>query len=806
MNRILIDIRYALRRLAKTPRSTALGLSVLVGGLFISLFTFSVVYTAVYKPLPLPGGDSIYSLSTRFGSLPSYEFLQIRDQIAGLEETGVWRDTPVRLSLGETGRTLLASRVEASIFEFTSTVPSMGRTLRPEDAESGAPRVVAISYRIWTTVFDSDPEVLDRSLRIDNEETSVVGVLPEGFRFPTSTDLWLPLSEGELDPLPESHGSLRSYARLAPGASIDEIGRDLTEKVDRLYQEGVRLYDKPDHLDHPIRIFLETFPRMASGSEEGALGSLTLNLVAGCILLLACINVGNLFLVRALERTRETAIRSALGAPRLVLVFQLMWEGVLVSGLGLVLALLLVGAALETFNFAMQSQTTFALPFWWVWGIDVPTVFVALLLTGLIVFLTCFVPAWRASGDEQHSRLRDFSYGGQGFVASRFSGRLVVVQVCLISLLLMCGGVLVAVMKTAVDFESGFDTENLVEFKFDLQEAESDRDRTAALYSKLAEVLRSRPEILDAHAEASMGRALTVVGGVESSDRGPSRIDLLWILGSPEFRGIRQVAGRLIDSRDGPADRPVAVISQSMAERFWPGESPLERQIEVQIAEQRALLAIVGVVSDVSNGGFIFDPVERRDEIYISGLQFAPNRRPKVYFKFAGDSARALETMHQALFSVRSEARVRYVDRADELQARLGGVILVAFRIVVGAGLFSLLMAISGIYGVTASSVVRRTREIGVRRALGASDTDVIRWLMQQSGRRVVIGLSWGLGLFALVAWAFFNFGSDAVPLHYLIAGALAVTGLLGGVIFLAVYVPTRRAIALEPSVALRCE
>ena len=257
-----MDLRYAIRLLAKTPRFTALSLSVLVGGLFVSLFTFSVVNTAVYKSLPLPEGKSIFNIGSSWGRLPSYEFLEIRNQVAGLAEQGVWKDVPIRLSLGDTGVTLEGSVAETNIFDFARTPVLRGRGFQRQDSRLGAEPVTVISYRVWQGVFDADPEILGRSLLLENRATVVVGVMPEGFNFPVSTDIWLPMSEEALSPAPESRNQLNAYARLAPGTSREALGSELTERIDRLFRDGVRIFDKPDHR---LVIFLESFQGWRQG-------------------------------------------------------------------------------------------------------------------------------------------------------------------------------------------------------------------------------------------------------------------------------------------------------------------------------------------------------------------------------------------------------------------------------------------------------------------------------------------------------------------------------------------------------------
>ena len=343
----ILDIKYALRLLFKAPKFTAMTLSVLVGGLSISLFTFSFLYSTLYKSLPLPEGETALSFSTETIGisnnidpnqilLSAYEFSQIAQTQDTLSEFGLYDARDVRLSFDDAGKNVPASYVDGGFFRFSRTPPLMGRSIQAEDMRAGAPPVTVISYETWQNELAANSDVLTMSINLNDVLTNIIGVMPRGYHFPGVAKIWLPLAQATIDTGQESSVYFSAYARVKDNVSIEQAATQLTHSLDQLYQQSVELYNRPvaDKVVH-----LRTFPM----DQVNGLGNTIftfLNIIAWSILVLACINVGNLLLARSIERQKETAIRAALGASSKRLVSQLMWEGIIITVLGGVLSVL----------------------------------------------------------------------------------------------------------------------------------------------------------------------------------------------------------------------------------------------------------------------------------------------------------------------------------------------------------------------------------------------------------------------------------------------------------------------------------
>jgi len=311
-----IDIKYALRLLFKAPKFTALTLFVLIGGLSISLFTFSFLYSFVYTDMPLPESETakrvMVVVEGDLSDLPAYEFFQIHDQLKNFAEIGVYQDSTIRFSIKEEGKNLLASYVEPGMFHFSRTQPLMGRELYPDDLLADAEPVAVISHKIWQNELLGVPDIVGQSIRLNNIPTTIVGIMPEDYQFPGFTEVWLPMPDGYNRLSAEDQQEIQTYARVKPGISESQAEQELSYAIDPLYQQGVTLYDKSKM---PIKIELMSFP-MAQTDGDGTLLFIAFNMIALFILLLACINVGNLLLARAIERHKETAIGSTRGTSR----------------------------------------------------------------------------------------------------------------------------------------------------------------------------------------------------------------------------------------------------------------------------------------------------------------------------------------------------------------------------------------------------------------------------------------------------------------------------------------------------------
>lgn len=803
----ILDIKYALRVLLASPKFSAITLFVLVGGLGLSLFTFSFLYSMIYKPLPMPKGELIYRVFVdRDGQgfqAPAREIRQIRDQLDTISHIGTYQSVRARYSAKDAGMDISTSYVEPGFMAFTRVKPVLGRGFIEEDFRPESEPVVLISHYIWQHTLNGDPDAVGRQIRLNETLTRVIGVMPEGFHFPVSARLWLPMPEHLLEPEADEDLRLNAYIKLNPGADEDMARQELGERLNALYQQNVHQLGKPPGQLN-TRFF--TFPMAQAGGAEGVIVFTFFNLIALAILLLACINVGNLILARAVEKSKETAIRSALGAPQSRLIMQLMWEGVILTLVGTLLALLLVAGMLDYTDFFLRSYFGEGLAFWWLWQLDIETCVMALVYCVASLFFTCFLPAYRSCKLDINETLRDGTRGAQGKKAGRASRLLVVAQIFLISFLLMIGALSTYLAQSYLNLDTGEELDRVLVSRDDPSLAlYEDDEKRAEYYVQLLQELSRSPEYAGAMARASLGGSRLSLPHVKMQETRLPRVDTLALIGNAEFYGPRLIQGRYLDSRDNLNAQKTALISESMAKRYWPDSSPLHQALELELDGEMQSLVIVGVVSDKMNGFAMFAEKHVHDEVYVSGLQFGHGAFG-VYFKYLSQPERAEQDFYNAFFYLAADQDPPLIDSAQKLFEMTREVMVFVSWVTFSCGGFALFLALTGIYGITANSIAQRTHEIGLRRALGAKDSQIIAMFMRQGSQQLCLGLGAGMAAFAGFAYLFHGFVRGLLSLGVYAGLATGVSCVLALVVLLAIYRPMARAVEMEPANALRYE
>ena len=805
---MLIDIKYAFRLLFKAPKFTAMTLGVLVGGLSISLFTFSFLYSVVYKALPLPEGDSaraiaIYS-NDDYGNITGFEYQQLQNKLPHFDEFGIYDNQNIRLSIEQSGKNYNASLVRQGFFEFSRTTAIIGRTIQAQDTAAGASPVALISYEVWQQELQGDDKVLDKTMILNGEITSIIGVMPQGYHFPNSSKVWLPLMDQLLTTTPDISGSYNAYARLKKGFTVEQAELALGQAVNQIYQQHVTLYDLPE-LEKSARIL--TF-QMAQTAGEGGIVFGFLNAISWLILLLACINVGNLLLARIIERQKETAIRAALGARTTRLVSQLMWEGIIISTIGGILSLLLVGAALDFTEILLHSWLPNGGAFWWHWGLDLQTFLMAVAFTLVTVLLSAFLPAWRSAKQDINTTLRDGTRGAQSKKAGRLSRILVTSQVFLVAMLMLIGSVSAYIAHKLIHLETGDNYTDVMSARLSIPENKYPQPaQQLVLFQSLKETIEQHPSVVGFVANAiQLQLRVTLQGRDYASEESKPTIDTITVIGDTATVGTYLVTGRQFTHLDKLGHRKTALISQSMAKRYWPAESPLEKTFYIEINDKVEKVFVVGVVTDRLNASTLFGRLDSADEIYLSGLQFFTSAQ-RVFYRVLPNSQHAKEIFYKAMFATDRSIEIAYsVELATKNRNRMRDAMGLMSNITFGTGIFALLLAMVGIYGLTVNSVVQRTHEIGIRRAVGASDKNIIQLFLKQGVRQLIIGLSLAVVLFTLICFGFHQFTEEIFPIYFYFGIAITVVVGLSVVVILAIYVPTKRAVKMEPSIALRYE
>ncbi len=810
---LLQDIRYGARVLAKHKGFTVVAVLTLALGIGANTAIFSVVNELLLRPLPYRDADRIVMLwevnpnGRRNNNTSRYNFMGWRDQSKAFEGMAAFSDQ--RLSLtggGSDPEEVSAQLTTPELFQVLGVNPLLGRGLTAEDGRTGAPDVAVLGYGLWQRRFGGDPSIVGKAITLNGAPFTVVGVLPENFQWHIKTrsgtgkpaEIWAPLdmpTEGS-----GLHGRFLSVvARLKPGVSMEQAGADLKTIHARLEQ---------DDPEHNTRWGAEVVPvrEQFVGNVRPAL--LILLGAVGLVLLIACANVANLLLSRAAAREKEIALRTALGASRMRVVRQLLTESVLLALLGSALGLLFawwgIGALVaisprDLINLEGVSINLTVLA----WTL------VVTLATGIIFGL---VPALEATRLNLNDALKEGGKGSgvQGSRSRRLRGALVVAEVALALVLLVGAGLLIKSFIRLQKIETGFNTENVLTMVVRLPDGKYDEDpKIINFFRQAMERVRSLPGVR----EAGMVNFLPLYGGlgsatdftVEGRPVPPPDQELTTSVrvadaGYFGAMDIPLLRGRNFTDVEDREARHVVIISESLAQKYFPGEDPLGKRIDVDMFDNPNPTEIVGIVGDVR-----YDSLtdEARPTVYFP--------HPELTYSFMtlairtnGDPAEMAPAVRRELSALDPDQPVADVRTMTQVMAdtvarpRFNTLLLGLF-----AGLATLLAAI-GIFGVMNYSVTLRTRELGLRMALGAQPGRVLMLILKQGLLLTLVGI--GIGLVGAVAltrlMSSLLFGVNATdPLTF-----AAIALLLLVVSLIACYIPARRATRIDPMIALRYE
>ncbi|MHB1059239.1 MAG: ABC transporter permease [Rhodanobacter sp.] len=801
------DFKYALRLLKRSPGFTLMTVLVLAGGLAISIYTHAVLGTMLYKALPLPDSDSIVRvLGTREGmpaAIDAYTMSEMRQDIRTLTDVGVYSDQTVQITDEGTSRSVNTTYADINLFQFAGVKPLMGRGFVSGDEVSGAERVAVISYKLWQSVFGGDPDILDKTIRINHNPTRIVGVMPQDFAFPVASAMWLPFSTRELRPTGYIEQTVSAYGRIAKGASLAEANIETDSLLRRTQQQHPRPDADEKNLDGTL---VSTF-QMAQMGPDGPVIYAILNVVSIFILLLACVNVGNMLLARTNERIREVAVRVALGAPRWRLVMQMMLDSVIMCLTGGALAILLAGWALHATNRFLNSNFEGDLPYWWHWGMDAGTILAGAAFVLLAIALVSALPTYSATRVNANTLLRDGTRGARGRASGRISRILVTIEIVLISVIMLVGSAMAIVAFRAAHVDYGMDITRLLTMPVDLDgEKYAKPEDQLLFFNRTLDAMRRDSDIEAAMVMQDQGERSFAIDDAEygNADDYPKAM-LVVMSGTPTPLATRLVAGRGFDDRDTATGMKSIVVSEALAKAYWPGSSPLGRRVRIlqdgKPLEQRI---VVGIVGDIRRGDNLLTTDDKTyAALYVPMAQMSiPSAH--ILARYRGSEQAGRAAMQRAVASIDSYVVPGGVVSYNEVLEKITLMATTMTDLFVRCGLFAILLAMTGIYGLTSNAIVQRTQEIGVRRALGATDQGIIRFFLRQAVRQLAIGFiaSGLLSIVLLYLVAQFT-GVSAITL---VLVAAAVAGIVSALVFLASVIASRRAVSHPPAVSLRYE
>lgn len=820
METLWLDLRHAARMLVKNPGFTAAALLCLTLGIGATTGIFSVVDAVLLRPLPYAHPERLVRVYTEFPSFPggglrrfwtsAPEFLDLRRDTKSWETLDVWDADGANIAGVIQPVRVTASFVSGNLLNGLGVSPMMGRLIAPADDEHGAPVVADISYGLWKSAFGGDPHVVGRNTMLNGKQCTIIGVMPRGFEFPPgeldSAQVWTPL---QIDPAnPGGRGSHNYYVlgRLKPGVSAPQAQSELAAYVKtsgETHPEGAR-----QHFFNPKVHTLVSYPLQAEVVSGVRPALLMLLGAVGFVLLIACVNVANLLLARAEARRREIAIRSALGADLWRLARQFVTEGVLLSSLGAVLGLLLAFAGMRLIQVTNAGSIPRAAEI----GVDMHVLLFtmcAALLTGVFFGLAPIVPL--ALQNLQDSLKDTVGSATTTASAQMFRRALVAGELALALVLLIGCGLMVRGFWKLQQVHTGVQADNVLTMSVALPEAAYPKDdQVDAFWARVDEKVAQLPGVESsaiAYGLPPLRRPNmndTKIEGFVRKEGGPvENVDFYQVISNGYFKtmGIRLMDGRLFDERDGKDAPPVAIINQTMARTFWGNDSPLGRRVQPSGLE--GWCTVIGVVEDVKNAGL---DKPAGTEIYVPYMQKVGTgtRDVSVVLRSRSNPGALTGGVRRELHALDPGIPISRVRTMDEVlskaqsRPRFLTMLLTMFSGV------ALLIATIGIYGVISYSVVRRSKEFGLRMALGAQPGNILGLVMKQgfwlAAIGVIAGLVAALGLTRLMASLLFGVQpTDAVTF-------VSVSALLALVALVASYIPARRATQVDPMKALRYE
>jgi putative ABC transport system permease protein len=806
------DITFAVRSLSKQRGFTLVALLTLALGIGANTAVFSVIRHVLMAPLPYRDADRVVVVWSKWKGfdktwVSDAEALDYQKRVAAFSHAAAWSVQQVNLTSGDEPVRIGAAAVTPSIFDVLGVEPVIGRRFTAAEAEAASPTVVMLSYGLWQRRFAASPAVLNQPVTINGRTMDVVGVMPKDFQLPTDyvvdaeepTQLWLPL---RLNPANRGSHGYYAAARLRPGATVAGANAELEALAGTLVTEG--LY--PPAME--FRAFAVTTTDEAFASVRPAL-LLVLGAVA-FLLLIASVNVANLLLVRADARTREMAVRTALGARRWRLVRQLLTEGAVLAAAAAVMG---VGLAAITLKLLVAHVGT-SLPRGGAVALDGRALAFSAALTLVTLVLFSLVPAIRAARVDLIDSLRDGSQNASAGVRKhRLRGALVVVEMALAVTMLVGAGLMLRSLWTLQRVDLGFNPARVLTMRLALPAATYDTpEKTVGFYEQLIQRVRALPGVERAGYLRLLPLAsqigdwgLLVEGYVPPPGVGTPGDWQVATAGGPEARGEKLIAGRWLNDQDTIGHPDVALINEAMAKKYWAGRDPIGHRFRMG-DPTRPWIEVVGVVGNVRHNGI---EAEIKPKFYRPLGQFHqstgnPARNTTLVIKTAGDPMALVPAVRAEIRQLDRQLPIAAIRSMEDVvnqsiaTPRLTGWLLGVFASL------ALALAAVGIYGVLSYVVSQRRQEIGIRLAIGASRRQVLAMVLGSGLTLAAAGVIVGLALAGVATQLMTALLHDVKPLDPLTFAVVPV--LLFLVAIGACLVPAVRATRVSPVSALRAE
>ncbi len=804
MTNIIQDLRYAIRMLLKHPLFTCTVVLTLALGIGANTALFSIINPLLLRPLPLPQPEQmvqVWEVSRQSGNqkfpvaLPN--MVDWRTQSSSFTYIAAYSPTGLNLTVDEQSEHISILSVTTDYFKVMGVAPAMGRDLREEDGLPNAPRTAVLNYGFWQRRFAADPQIIGRTIRLNSENCTVIGVMPKGFNFPTSeVSVWAPM-RGNLTAAGRQVHAYQAVARLKPGVTLQQAQTEMDAIASRL--EG----EYPD-TNKDVGIRLVPLQKELVEAERPRLLLLFGALLT--VLLITCANLAGLLSARASARQKESAIRSALGAGRQRLVRQMLTESMLMvllgGALGVLVAYLGVKALLAIYPSSPATWTEF--------GIDRAALMFTFVISVLVGLGFGLMPALQFSRTPLNETLKEGNRGTAGRGTERLRSVLVTVQIALALILLTVGGLLIRSMRQLQQVNPGFNPEQLLTMQLTLPRAKyAEDEQRARFFEEVLAGVTALPEVKSAAVASQLpflgensASSFQIVGGPQLP-RGETIDTNRRTVSADYFQtlGLQLLRGRRFDNRDNAKAPRVVIINDAMARKFWPGDDPLGRYVTFNSSTQ---YEIIGVVSNAKHTSL---QEEDEPQAYTFHQQ-VPSRTMdlavRANYSLDREPAALVNAIRLTVNKVDPEQPIHNI---ETMQQRLSESIAPQRFVALLLSLFAtlaLIQALIGIYGVMSYAVTQRRQELGIRMALGAASGNILSLVLKRGMKLTLIGMALGL-IGAIASTRLLRdmlFGIKPFdPLTF-----AAMTLLLIGISLIACFVPARRATKVDPMNVLRNE